>query len=58
MAKNINWTKRATNDLEKITKFNIKLYGSKKAFEISQKLLKQPKNTSKPRNRYFRIWSS
>lgn len=29
------WTKRAAKDLEKVTKFNLKLYGASKALEIS-----------------------
>ncbi|WP_299672241.1 type II toxin-antitoxin system RelE/ParE family toxin [uncultured Polaribacter sp.] len=39
MTKTIVWSKRATNDLEKVTKFNLKLYNSKKAIEISKKLI-------------------
>ena len=40
VVKPVEWTTRATNDLEKVTKFNVKLYGSKKALEISTDLLK------------------
>lgn len=42
MTKIINWTKRASKDLEKITRFNKNLFGSEKAFEISKELLKTP----------------
>jgi len=48
MTKIINWTKRATKDLEKITRFNLELFDSKKAFEITQNLIRTPetlKNT-------------
>lgn len=38
--KGITWTKRSLNDLEKVTKFNIKLYGPDKALEISTSLRK------------------
>ena len=40
VVKPVEWTIRATKDLEKVTKFNVKLYGSKKAFEISTNLRK------------------
>ena len=43
VVKPVEWTTRATNDLEKVTKFNVKLYGSKKALEISTDLLKSTK---------------
>lgn len=38
--KPVYWTTRATKDLEKTTKFYIKLYGAKKAGEIATKLRK------------------
>ena len=40
VVKPVEWTTRATKDLEKVTKFNVKLYGSKKALEISTNLRK------------------
>ena len=36
--KPVFWTTRATKDLEKTTKFYIKLYGAKKALEIATAL--------------------
>lgn len=36
--KPIVWSKRAAKDLEKVTKFNMKLYGALKALEISTSL--------------------
>ena len=38
--KPVAWTNRATRDLEKVTKFNLKLYGVEKALEISTNLRK------------------
>ena len=38
--KSVFWTTRATKDLEKTTKFYIKLYGGKKALEIATELRK------------------
>lgn len=38
----IIWTKRASRDLEKITKFNKVIFGNKKAFEISKELVRRP----------------
>ncbi len=38
--KPVVWTHRATKDLEKVTKFNLKLYGKSKALEISTNLRK------------------
>jgi plasmid stabilization system protein ParE len=38
----IIWTKRASNDLEKITKFNKEIFGAEKAFEISRNLIQVP----------------
>lgn len=38
--KPVNWTKRAIKDLENITKFNLKLYDSTKAIEITTNLRK------------------
>ncbi len=43
MSNIINWTNRATKDLEKITRFNLKLYSVKKTIEISQNILNTPK---------------
>lgn len=40
MTKVIAWTKRAISDLEKVTQFNIKQYGSVKALEVSKNLIK------------------
>lgn len=36
----VQWTTRTTKDLEKITRFNVNLYGSKKALEISTDIRK------------------
>jgi len=36
--KPVFWTRRSVKDLEKITKFNTKLYGSAKAILISSKI--------------------
>jgi len=36
--KPVNWTKRAVTDLEKVTRFNLKLYGANKAIEIATNL--------------------
>jgi len=38
--KQVFWTTRATKDLEKVTRFNIKLHGKDKAFEIAVNLRK------------------
>ena len=38
--KPVNWTKRAVKDLEKVTRFNLKLYGADKAIEIAINLSK------------------
>ena len=38
--KSVYWTNRAAKDLEKVTKFNLKLYGSEKAIEIAINLRK------------------
>ena len=43
MTKTINWTKRASRDLEKITRFNKELLGSVKALEVSKNLINTPK---------------
>ena len=40
VVKPVAWTTRATKDLEKVTKFNVILYGSIKALEISTNLRK------------------
>ena len=40
MLKSVNWTNRAAKDLEKVTKFNLKLYGAEKAIEITTNLRK------------------
>ncbi|WP_010179778.1 type II toxin-antitoxin system RelE/ParE family toxin [Aquimarina agarilytica] len=36
--KSVVWTKRASKDLEKVTKFNLKLYGADKALKIATNL--------------------
>ena len=49
MSNIINWTKRATKDLEKITRFNLNLYGVKKTTEISQNIINTPKILQNPK---------
>ena len=55
--KPVFWTNRASKDLEKITRFNIKLKGKEKSMEISENIRASTEQLENPEYDYTAIGS-
>lgn len=55
--KSVKWTSRALKDLRKITTFNSKKLGEKKALEITHKIIDLPKILENPNYDFKNIGS-